>query len=149
MSGHGRFARLVLAIAGAAALAAGCGPDDAPAMPGYLADVKPLMGARCVRCHGAGGTLNDDPGNTSTVNKGAPLHGYFDRLEDQGTCTAADGTGNDVCKRGLLYYVTAGAPTFTLFIRATGELRMPPPPAPELTDREHAILERWIVNPQP
>ena len=32
-----------------------------PARPTYKNDIAPLMEAHCIRCHGAGGTLNADP----------------------------------------------------------------------------------------
>jgi hypothetical protein len=143
-SGLTLLALLGLAVAGVA----GCGENPVPDFPSYKLDVAPLMGARCVRCHGAGGTLNEDKDIPSTFAfKGAPLRGYFDRLEDQGTtCVPPPGVDGVDCKRGLGSYAGTGA--FSSSVN-TYLKYMPPPPAPALTARENEILTTWFKNPLP
>jgi hypothetical protein len=133
----GAMRKLSLAIVLlAAGIGAGCdtGSEDAPLQPGYEHDVKPLMAARCIRCHGAGGTLNLDP-DIPADNKytGPPTNGNFTQLQD-------DANG----KAGLMYYASTGK----VLMKGVLPL-MPPPPAPPLTDRERTIILRWIDNPLP
>jgi hypothetical protein len=125
------FPALIILLA---ALGAGCIDNgEAPLFPSYEADVKPIMGARCIRCHGAGGTLNKDPdipdGNRYV---GPPTNGNFTQLESSGT------------QAGLLFYAHEGK----ILWKGAVPL-MPPPPAPALTERERTILDRWIENPLP
>jgi hypothetical protein len=125
---------LSAAIVLLAALGTGCVENgEAPLFPSYETDVKPIMGARCIRCHGGGGTLNLDPdipdGNRYT---GAPMNGNFTQLADSPP------------QAGLMFYATTGK------ILWKGAIKdMPPPPAPPLTERERTILDRWIENPLP
>jgi mono/diheme cytochrome c family protein len=114
-----------------------------PAQPSFEADVKPIMVLRCVRCHGAGGTLQGDPPGSPLP--GPPPNGYFDHYEDR-DCTITDaGTISETCKRGAAYYVDV----IRQYINMTGEFRMPPPPAPMLTSRELDILNRWAAETPP
>jgi hypothetical protein len=128
-----------VAIVLLAGLGLGCGEKEAPLFPSYETDVKPLMGARCIRCHGAGGTLNGDPDIPMTFGLGKMAKdGNFTGLEDVGMV------------HGLQYYTAAapdkaGATRMRAFLKAP----MPPPPAPPLTDREFEIINRWIDNPLP
>ena len=121
-----------------ASLLAACGAEPAPDMPTYARDVQPLMFARCVRCHGAGGTLNNDPGQLGTI-RGAPLAGYFDHYEDTGDCSVTDaGTVSASCHRGAATY----ALLMVTYVTLTNDSRMLPPPTPRLTDREIDIIKR-------
>ena len=54
--------RKVLVLTAALALPLGACNPDVPATPTYDRDVQPILTAHCVRCHGAGGTLNAIPG---------------------------------------------------------------------------------------
>jgi len=45
-----RYVLLAVLLLGAGAAVAGCGPD-VPAHPTWDADVKPIIYARCIRCH--------------------------------------------------------------------------------------------------
>jgi hypothetical protein len=142
---------VVLALAcGLAAVAGGCDAELVPHAPTFAADIGPLMISRCVRCHGGGGTLNDDPEQQGLI-KGPPLYGYFDRLEDQGDCTAASGNGTDTCKRGLRYYAPTPGPLMTLktYIHGKDANRMPPPPAPGLTEQQLQIMDNWLAESPP
>jgi hypothetical protein len=137
-----RAAAFVFAGAGLVSAAlAGCGENPVPEFVSYQRQIQPLMEAHCVRCHGAGGTLNADSDILKSATfHGAPTNGYFNML------------ANDGMKYGLMHYTVAGAaepsggPTNALvFINAP----MPPPPAPPLTDREYDMLQRWLYNPYP
>jgi hypothetical protein len=121
--------------------AAGCG-NAVPPFPTYSKDIKPLMEAHCVRCHGAGGTLNADPDITPAPdgsaaaaydNVGAPARGYFTQLADLGPG-----------KLGLMSYATTAKPLMLLALPY-----MPPPPAPPLTQYEHDLLMAWLNEPNP
>jgi hypothetical protein len=120
------------------AAAVGCA-NPAPDRPTYSRDIKPLMEAHCIRCHGAGGTLNKDPYSIPIMGVQAPIHGDFTQLAD-------DAAG----VHGLTYYTAAGPArvTMTIYLSApTGP--MPPPPAPGLTDTEFTTLTTWLDNPLP
>jgi hypothetical protein len=129
----------------AAGALAGCGEEPIPVNVSYAMDIKPLMEARCIRCHGAGGTLNNDPGSVPTPMGGVPLtmptNGDFTRLEAVGMI------------HGLMFYTKPGG-GLAIF---DGYLKpvmgkpplMPPAPAPQLTSREHDMLYQWMNNPLP
>jgi len=138
---------LLFLIAGS--MAGACGPAPAPDMPTFAHDVEPIMLARCVRCHGAGGMLNADPASTSPSFKNVPpLSGYFDHLEDQGDCSVPEGgvTTSPSCKRGLKYYASGnpGNVVWNVYFPM-----MPPAPAPKLTDRQLDVINRWLKDPLP
>jgi hypothetical protein len=119
------------------ALWSGCG-NDVPIRPSYKTDIAPLMEARCIRCHGAGGTLNLDPDITPSPAyslHGAPTNGYFTQLDDVSTG-----------KYGLLHYAVTPAASMQLYVVSIG---MPPPPADKLDDRDTDMLFRWLANPLP
>jgi hypothetical protein len=116
-------------------VAAGCGENPAPERPTYARDIKPLLEARCIRCHGAGGALNNDPDHGGAF-PGAPTHGDFTRLDD-------DPKG----MHGLLYYTSAGTGGAAQMKSWVVTIGMPPPPSDRLTDRETTILLDWANAP--
>jgi hypothetical protein len=133
------------------ALAGGCAAESAPNFPTYDADVKPILESRCIRCHGAGGTLNDDPDHKGYFAGAPPVNGYFTRPEDE-DCPG-DAPGSKKCY-GLLHYTAAGdmasADQFAGFIRATDDAkRMPPPPTPALSARQVDVFNNWLANCKP
>jgi hypothetical protein len=139
MRKNGLLGLVLLALVVSAGALAGCGEEPVPLNPSYTVDIKPLMAARCIRCHGAGGKLNVDP--DSVLNKQvkdpsippqAPKLADFTRLEDMGD------------RKGLLFYTLDGGVGMQIYIK-TGP--MPPPPAPALTEREYTMLMRWLKNP--
>jgi hypothetical protein len=110
---------LVAALAGAAVVAgAGCGENAAPDRPSYARDVAPIMGARCIRCHGAGGQINTDPDMPpiSMVTKA---------------------TGGDLTS---LAGVAAECGKMKLYIESVG---MPPAPSDKLDDWSTGIVLQW------
>jgi mono/diheme cytochrome c family protein len=133
----------------------GCTAESVPNVPTYENDVKPIMEARCIRCHGAGGMLNADPNHKGIIPGGAPFDGFFTRLEDD--CPDGEATG---C-HGLLHY--AGPPPdggsspqslMRSYIHSTSDSgtvnpRMPPPPSPLLTTRELDVLDKWLSESPP
>jgi len=124
-----------------------CEPPS-PATPSYANDVRPILLAHCVRCHGAGGTLQGDPtmyplgAPPAGYTPGSPKQCYFDEVEDRGDCTATDGGVGADCKRGLRTCAVLVGP----YILPTSPKRMPPPPA-MLNDWEQDVLIRWSRSP--
>jgi hypothetical protein len=125
---------LVLALPGVLAGVAGCG-NNVPPFPTYSKDVKPIMEANCIRCHGAGGSLNADPDIAKVNGQPAPTMSDFTQL--------ADANG----RFGLLHYTSqtpGGVTLMTAFLP-----QMPPPPSPVLGGYELDVLEAWIKDPRP
>jgi hypothetical protein len=112
-------------VAGVGAALAGCGEEPVPGHVTYERDVKPLLEARCVRCHGAGGMLNKDPGISDWVNSVNPPHHDTPQLAFFNTQAAAKTYANGAVKLWI------------------DKFPMPPPPAPRLTSREREILLNW------
>ena len=161
---NGLLALVALALACAPLLGA-CG-QPVPSMPSYETDVRPIVMARCVRCHGGGNCLQAEPG-TGGVAVAPPPNGFFQNYDDQPAgCSTADGglqppDPNDPCKSlitscrfGLHFYaLQVGGAIRTrdvhFRIHEQDSARMPPPPATSLTDRQFEILDRWFENPIP
>ena len=121
----------------------GCGEEPIPVEPGFAADVRPIMVARCVRCHGAGGTLNADP---VAVKLMVPTNGFFEQYADSGACGPMDPVGG--CKRGALFYAKQKL-IFTARLRSSEAIRMPPLPAEMLSEHQIQIIERWTNEATP
>lgn len=137
-----------VAIVLSSVAATSCGDEPIPeqGFVNYATHVQPILTARCVRCHGGGGTLNADPdsyaasGPLKAFNGKPPINGFFDcGPADRGTCP-----GGADCKRGFLYYAKdqPGAASARAWLGV-----MPPPPSPPLTERESQILARWLAQP--
>ena len=114
-----------------AAFSGACEPEK-PAMPSFALDVQPILAAHCLRCHGAGGTLQGEPGDPL----GVPGVCYFDLYETLGDCN----TDPTTCK--------TGTKTCALIWEAYFPI-MPPPPAAKLNDWELSVLRTWAKNPIP
>ncbi len=116
-----------------------CTPE-VPANPTYTNDVQPILIAHCVRCHGAGGTLNAMLVNGALQ---APRACYLQRYETTGDCSTTPidcqmGAGSMYC-----------APMIPGRINRTDASRMPPPPSDPLTDWEKDVINRWVANQFP
>lgn len=128
-----------------AALAlAGC-EKPVPATPTYTADVLPIFEAHCVRCHGAGGTLNADE---RSIEPAPPSGGYLDQYDDKSDCTPdADGHYPLTCMGGARYEAESG--NLAAFIHGRTQPKMPLAPAAPLDDWELAVLDNWIAEKPP
>jgi hypothetical protein len=128
-----------LGLAGLALLAIGCGPPPGPDKPSFATDIKPIMMAHCVRCHGAGGTLNADPNSIGAAYRNKPpMNTYLDTYENP-TCAA--GT---VC-----YGAKTSAGSIKVFVTAADSERMPPLPSDPLSDVQKELIVRWAVDKLP
>jgi hypothetical protein len=140
-----------LALAG---LAAGCDPP-VPSPVSYEADVRPIFMSHCVRCHGAGGTLNeallptgpDAAPSATDPASGKPLHCYLDQYGDTGDCTPGDGGISASCHQGALRWATIGANSIGIRVHGSLPSPMPPPPAPRLDAWELKVIDAWVLNP--
>ena len=147
---------MLLFVAAGAAVAAGCNAyPPVPASPAYDTEVRPLLMVHCVRCHGAGGTLNAP---TEPTGPNAPtlpsisgsgvldafnlLALYFDQFDTTGDCTSATPTN---CKNGA----GPSAGLIKMFVQPTEKppLFMPPAPAPPLNEWELGVINNWAANP--
>ena len=136
------------AVLGSAALAvltfSAC-QEPVPKTPTFAVDVKPIFEAHCVRCHGAGGTLNKDP---RAQEPAAPPNGYLDQYDDKVSC-ALDAAGNipDSCLGGARYEAEHGNIRF--YIHAKTGLRMPMPPSDPLSPWELELVDNWLAETPP
>ena len=127
-----------------AAAMAGC-EEPVPKTPTFAVDVAPLFLARCVRCHGAGGSLNADP---RAYEKSPPPDGYLDHYDDQGDC-ALDATGRlpASCRHGARYEADNG--NLHIYIHLPPPDRMPMVPADPLTSWELELVDNWLAESPP
>jgi hypothetical protein len=120
-----------------AGLTLGCAPA-VPANPTYTSDVKAILDAHCVRCHGANNMLvsmfvfnRDQPPTTC----------YLQRYEDDCSVTPCKaGAGNPSCVALINPYITSPRDSITA---------MPPLPAQELNDWEKEIIKTWVAHGAP
>ena len=157
-------------VAGAAlALAsslAGCGPS-VPAAPTYEANVRPILAAHCLNCHGnamlGDGAISADaiyapPAADTPAGNNPPTQALTVQHSYLGQCTSTgcdmDGGGAASCRRGAQYFATTPPPGASGSILSDvihgGEgffNPMPPPPAAALDDWELKVIDAWIANP--
>jgi hypothetical protein len=124
---------------------AGCQPAT-PASPSFEADVRPIFLSHCVRCHGAGGNLNNA---LAPVPDGGQLNPipvpncWLDQYADTGACGAVSDP-NAPCHFGALTWAQTDIGTV---VHETGTvLAMPPPPAPRLNDWELKVVDAWLAE---
>jgi hypothetical protein len=142
--------RFMLALA-LAALPAACSAP-VPASPSYEANVRPIFMSHCVRCHGAGGTLNQAFNPTGpdaaplTSDPLKPITCYLNQYDDT-NCTPGDAGLPANCHHGAKFCTTI-ANGIGVRIHGGGTARpMPPPPAPPLDDWELKVVDAWLLNP--
>ena len=132
LSALARTFTLALAMLGFCATVAGCaesGPDN----PTYDQDVRPLLVARCVRCHSTPGQV--DPLSAKT---GMPI------LKAGGSPSFDYQYLSDVPDATMTYLKD-----LPKYIRGVAQIgRMPPPPAATLEDWEVEMLGKWGTNPK-
>jgi hypothetical protein len=148
---------LLFGAAIAVGLAAGCGPP-VPVSPSYEADVRPIFMSHCVRCHGAGGMINQahEPTGPDAAplpsDPVKPLNCYLNQYADT-NCTADDaGVVPANCHKGAQTWAAPtvnGLPGIGARLRGTPPSPMPPPPAPPLSDWELKVVNAWLANPRP
>jgi hypothetical protein len=119
-----------LLTAGAAILTGGCNLEPSvPGMPTYEADVKPILEARCIRCH-------DYPGL-----QGAPAD-RFDLYE----CPSPDGSAGPCTRaaRDLALSISG-----RVHLGSGDALRMPRAPAAPLSPYQIDIIGKWAAENPP
>jgi hypothetical protein len=126
---------------------AGCGEEPIPDNVTFEPTIRTLFAAHCVRCHGAGGTLNNDPDPRVFGGTDVPAFSYLDHYADQGDCTIDPVTQavSPSCRRGALFAAT----TIKVYVTAKSGTFMPPPPSDRLTEWETKLVVKWSDNPLP
>jgi hypothetical protein len=112
-------ALLLTGFLAAVSAAAGCG-EDIPANPTWADDVRPLMVARCIRCHQTN-PVGDPGGGVATGDFDFESISDFDAAD-----LALSRESGDQARMGY----------------------MPPAPAARLADWQIEILERWSSHQQ-
>ena len=120
----------------AAPFIAGCNLEPgAPDRPTYEADVRPILMARCVRCHGS-------PPLGDPTSGPAPGTERYDVFADSVECVDGGATG---CVRGA----RAFAKIFPAYVHVDSPTRMPPRPAPSLTSYQIDVFDKWAAQANP
>jgi hypothetical protein len=118
---------------------AGC-EKPVPEAPSFEVDVKPIFEGYCVRCHGAGGTLNIDPRTAVNDTPSSWLGQYEDKVD----CTPdAAGVIPGSCVPGARFEAVNGNMKFFL---QPGPLRMPLAPADPLSSWELDVVNNWLAE---
>lgn len=111
------------------AVAAGCGAA-VPTNPTWVEDVRPIMVARCIRCHQS--TPTNDPGLKTVA------FGDFDHQN------LSDFSASDLSFAMMSGKAITGKIPIT---SSPGNGIMPPPPAAKLADWQIETLQRWSNHP--
>ena len=133
-----------LTALGLAVALSGC-EEPVPKTPTFSVEVRPIFEAHCVRCHGAGGTLNEDP---RALEDAPPTGGFLNQYEDEGDCTPnAMGYTPVTCQRGARYEAEIG--NIKAFLHGPVTPRMPLAPSPPLDSWELAVVDNWLAESPP
>jgi hypothetical protein len=127
-----------------AALAGACaGPPDLPEHPTW-ADVEPILRGQCNHCHGA---TAETTGSTSAITglvAGAVYRLDFFDIND-GTCgEAAAAIPPSAAARSMATQMRESVASVN-----GNRPRMPPAPAPLLSQWEREVIDRWTRMPPP
>jgi hypothetical protein len=135
------LALMMVLTAGAAGV--GCSIEPSAAgQPTYEADVRPILMARCIRCHGSP-PLAD---STAALNSVPTNVVRFDFYGDT-SCAAAD-AGAACVTHGAIYEAMMG--NFTKYLHMDRKvLGMPPEPAPALTSYQLDTIVNWEKEASP
>jgi hypothetical protein len=128
----------VLVLTGALAggvVASGCGENPVPTNPTYTHDIKQILDARCIRCHGANGTQNADP-EVPTFTTPPTLKAMIGPVQPTGDFTTYE---------GIVKY--SGA-TYTALWHQIMPY-MPPPPSDAISGWEFDTLDKWLRETNP
>jgi hypothetical protein len=123
-------------------LLAGC-EKPVPAMPTFAVDVLPIFQASCVRCHGAGGTLNADP---RAIEDGPPQTN-LNQYDDGADCVPTPQGTPLSCVRGAAYEASIG--NLQAFLHGSEPPPMPLPPSDPLGAWELAVIDNWVAESPP
>jgi hypothetical protein len=124
-----------------AALGLGGCEKPVPETPTFADDVGPIFEAHCVRCHGAGGTLNGDPRAVVPDTPSAYLTQYADR----GDCTPMpNGDIPPTCIPAARFEAVNG--NIKLYLQGPPQIRMPPAPGAPLSSWELAVVDNWLAE---
>jgi hypothetical protein len=104
-----------------------CAPQTPPDVPSWDLDVLPILRGSCGHCHGV-----------ATVGMGANPGSRYDVCD----ASAFMNVGLNAAPGALTF-----AQAIAMYIKPTAPARMPPPPAPPLSDYDRTVLERWTARP--
>jgi hypothetical protein len=131
-----------------AAIGLGGCDEKAPTNPTFAQDVLPIFHTACVRCHGAGGTLNADPSITGAYKGETPPDGYLDHYDNIGDCTVDPVTQRAPASCGHGARDEAGK--IKIYLRLLPEPdRMPPTPSPALSPWQLEVVDNWLAEMPP
>ena len=119
-----------------AALALGfgaCGPV-VPDQPTWQHDIRPLMVARCIRCHDGAGHV--DPATSPTVRAFLPVLAIYNFNYEVLPATLPAGLA--ILHSKIASTIVRGP--------SSGIPIMPPPPAEKLEDWEIQLLDNWVAE---
>jgi hypothetical protein len=110
-----------------------------------MKDVLPIFEAHCVRCHGAGGSLNAD---FRGLEMAPPPNGFLNQYDDVVDCTP-DAMGNRplTCVAGAR--TEAENDNIHAFTHGLIPPRMPLSPAAPLDAWELAVIDNWVAEKPP
>ncbi len=132
------LALVAVLTAGAAALGCQIEPG-AVGQPTYEAEVRPILMARCIRCHGS--PPLGDPHPLSTQFPGPPVATVCFDVYGDTPCADAD-AGAGCVVHGALFETTSK--NFAKFLNMDQKvLGMPPAPAPPLTSYQKDTIINW------
>ncbi len=111
-------------------------PEPVPAEPTWARDVLPILRGNCFGCHGSGKLCSDSPRNSPGCRSGSSQW-YIRSTED--FQSLGELMGAPVGAKEQIGTIIAYAES------DNAEMRMPPPPADPLSDRDIQVLKKWMA----